>query len=998
MTTEPMKSRADELLRRARAKAATLGAFNPAALLDPSRNDELAALDALAAQCDEVVQDKKPLWILQPDVRMEALRELRGGELGDVLSSVQPTQADQLGGMLRRALLGKQAPGAQAEMNDLGLWRTALHFAAAARDTDKEVREVDRLLIRRDAEEATQSLVPGRLVGRNTQLTKLQRFVNERAGIAAEDIMWVIGAGGSGKSALLATFANSLRRAGKPLVQLDFDRPSLFNGSLATLMMEVSRLLVVDLPHLEPKLLEYRKRARSFEAEPSSRAQFEQRQARTHGSESAWLDIMAPYLPIHDDVVMILDTAEEVGLSGEFDLEALRRWLRELRTRNGLPNLKAVICGRAFEDDQLALVPSSRLIDLGDLKAGPSVTLLCMFLEHQDVNVPMPLDDLVGLVGGNPLALRILASYLADAEEPPEQAAQALLSDRRGFDRRFAQSFLYKRILKRLRNASEDLQKLAHPGLVLRRVTPQLIAHVMARPCMLSAVDETHARELFRQLARQVWLVQRTTNPDVVIHRRDLRRLMLQAMTAEDEETAMAIHAGAATYYSGRLDPSLGPREQWVEAAYHRLFLPAQAPHDPSDARMLARALGEDIESAPVVARAELKLAAGRKLTPAEQQALSRDEQALYESTQNRIDVAMRGTALAATVPRAVTAPGSGLDVRVAVSQVHAAFDQGDLLAAASRTTSAVSEFIGFSPETDSYSRSEDFTQSAVWRCGISTLGKEPDLFLSELLETALRIRNMHGWNSSASSPWMRRLSQANAWQMLFRLHGADCPQDMLPWRLGEPSSRLESTHDLRNLQLRDKQLGEYAQVPVGMLRDLSPQFMAYFMGPDAQSRKWIEPDKSAVMALKQIDQLSRGMGTVALSELREFEKGTIFVYDMQQVNAEGKDLLVGRLPEIHPLVRAAARACKLETIFAFAAKASRDHPGWPVELSNYRFRQRLLEQREQWTATLIDCTDRFGLLRELLDWMEDRNKLAARHRQLLKVVRAYELRLRQFL
>lgn len=984
----------DGFLQRARSQAATLGAFDPSRLLNPAHENQLAALDKLATECDEVLDDGNALWMLNPDARTQTLREMPSSELSATMRSVQPATGDRLGQLLREVLSGAPVNGQGLGMQELGLLRTALHFASAARDTAEAVREVDRLLVQRDAEEAIQALLPRRLVGRGNQLAKLRRFADEEPGIAAENVMWITGAGGSGKSALLAKFADSLRGSMTPIICIDFDRPALFSGSLTTLMMEVSRQLEVLFPAMEPDLSNYRRMVRSAEAAQTDPAQFEQRQAKAHRSSSAWQECMARHLPIESDIVFILDTAEEVGLSSEFDLEALRRWLRELRTRDGLPNLKAVLCGRAFDEDQLALVRSSHRIELDDLPPRAAVSLLRMYMERQGVEGDFPLDELVDMLGGNPLMLKILAAYLGEGGVP---AAQSLLADRKDFDRRFAQSFLYKRILRRLHNASEDLKNLAHPGLVLRRVTPHLIEHVLAGPCKLGDIGHERARDLFRRLAGQVWLVQRTMNPDAVIHRRDLRRLMLQAMTAQDEPTALAIHTAAAAYYLEGMDPVLTRQEQQVEGQYHRLFIPGAPLPQPEVLEAFARALGEDLDSVPVPARARIKLELGRKLTATELQALSGNEHALYQSGQERKEVLATGVAARAMAGPVRVERSDSRDLRVAISELQAAFEQGDLKSAALGTASAVADFASAAAHANTKFSSEDFTQSAVWRCAIATMTHDPDPLTAALLGTVDELRSSRVWDGAVNGPWLGKLSPANAYQMLFRIHGADCPENLLPWRFGDPSSRLSVTQDLRNFQLRDKKPDESLEVEVRLLRDVAPAFMTYFKDRVVQH---IRLDAEAYMDLGEQVRLHSKAARVTLNDLERLgeRNGSVLILDMEQIDSEAKDVLVGRVPEIYPLVRAAARASKVDTLIAFASAASQEHPLWPVELSRDRLAPALASQREQWTATLIACVDRFGLLRGFVDWMEDRNRLPRRHRHLLQTVRDYELRIRQFI
>ena len=983
------------ILKQARAQAATLGAFNPSRLLNPGKKSHLDALQKLAHDCAEVMEDGKALWLLNPDVRAQTLRDLASDELSIALNSVRPARGDRLGQLLHEVLHGTKIESGKFQMQELGVLRTALHFASSVRDTKESVREIDRLLSRRDVEQATQALLPSRLVGRNAQLTKLRDFVHGDAGVAAEQIMWITGAGGSGKSALLAKFADAMRAANVPVIQIDFDRPAMYSGSLTTLMMEVSRQMEVCFPEMEAALSNYRRKIRTAESVQTDPGGYEQVQLKEQRRTSVWQACMAGCLPIDREVVLILDTAEEVGLSSEFDIEGLRRWLRLLRTQDGLPKLRTVLSGRAFEADELALVPDDRKIELRDLAPGGAVSLLRMFLERKKVTGDIPLDDLVEMLGGNPLMLKILAEYVA---EGGRDCATDLLADRQEFDRQFAQAFLYKRILGRIRTHEEDLVKLAHPGLILRRVTPHLIQHVLAGPCGLGDIGDARARELFQRLAGQVWLVQRTTNPDVVVHRRDLRRLMLQAMTAKDESTALQIHTAAANYYLEGKDPLLTPQEQQLEGMYHQLFIPGAQPPDPERLEAFARTIGEDLDSAPLPVRARIKLDLRRKLTAAEEQVLSANEQALYQSNLDRKALRTKGVATRENL----FSPGSRIlqldDARVAVAELHAAFEQGALDMLAPGTTAAIQEFAGAIAQGNAKYFGEDFTQSAAWRCAIATLRHRDDPLVPALLATMTDLRNPQVWDRPVIGSPSRALSPANAYQMLFRLHGADLPQSTEPWRFGDPSSRVFLTQELRNFQLRDKRPVETPVVSTRLLRDLSEEFRKYFSG---QGEQPIQLDKEAAMDLAAQYDLEGKDGPVRLNALDHLggRNGGVLILDMENMDREAKDIFIGPLPEIYPLVRAAARACKPESLLAFAADAGKEHALWPIELSRNHLKPALASQREQWTATLITIADRFGLLRRFIDWLEDRNpRLSRRHKHLLQTVRDYELRLRQFI
>jgi hypothetical protein len=978
---------------RARGIAATLGEFDPTQLLDPTREGDLASLGRLATDCDEVVKDGMIRWILKPAVRSRVFEEVAHDELLQLIEDIRPAGNDELGQMLHGIL--RNAPTELAStVTGLGRLRTVWRFVGpmmGRQAADVFAQQVDLVLSRHDVNQAVRVLLPRQLVGRSAELKKLRRYVQATSGISAEDIFWITGVGGSGKSALLGEFARTLRGEdwrGTPVLQLDFDRPAFYRGTLTTLMMELSRQLALHFPDMQPALSAYRRVARSGASATTSLqySNFEAVQGREHQASSAWQYEMRDHLPIEGKVVLILDTAEEIGLSSEFDLDGLRSWLRQLRTREGLPNLRVVLSGRAFHADQLALVPSAQQIELGDLSRDDAITLLESLLDLKDVPGDLPLKELVEMLGGNPLSLKILANHLA---EGGEVAARELLADRSGFDRRFAQAFLYRRILGRLREDDKDLVKIAHPGLLLRRVTPLLIQHVLAAPCELGNPDETRSRALFQLLAGQVWLVQGTANPDVVIHRRDLRRLMLQAMTAEDNLRALAIHRAAADYYAQERDPFMTREEQAVERQYHALFAPDVPVPDIDMLEAVALSLGEDLDTVPLLPRARIKLSLGRALSAAEQQVLPQGDLALYRTLQERLALKLSGMAsLSQAAAPQLSGPGHS---RVFEFDPQATFESGDLRAVAREAPATVVSFARSLLRGETGNGS-DMTESAVWRAAIASMGRKD--FVKALLETLPEVQ-MKGWERFIAGRSRSRLTGGDMYRMLFRLHGADCP----PHPSSEPpyrSSRLSQTQDLRRFQLTDEP-GGLIEIPVRLLRDLAADFVDFFDG--SARGDVISADTQAQADLALLRKWRKSGEPVTLSSLDRIgsSEGSLLAAKAADLPRQVKDILVGRLPEIHVLVRVAARKCRPRVLVDFAAEAARN-PLWPVELGPSQLRESLVDERERWTATLITVADRFGLLRRFMDWLEDRGRQKGRSLMLLRTVRDYELRLRQFI
>jgi hypothetical protein len=120
---------------------------------------------------------------------------------------------------------------------------------------------------------------------------------------------------------------------------------------------------------------------------------------------------------------------------------------------------------------------------------------------------------------------------------------------------------------------------------------------------------------LFSELARQVWLVERTSDQNAVLHRRELRRLMLRLMTPDTAARANEIHALAAAYYNGLHDPDLDHPGQRREANYHQAFLGELNVADRDSARAMIRDIGIDIDCVETATSARLKLYAHYELS-----------------------------------------------------------------------------------------------------------------------------------------------------------------------------------------------------------------------------------------------------------------------------------------------------------------------------------------------------------------------------------------------
>ena len=279
------------------------------------------------------------------------------------------------------------------------------------------------------------------------------------------------------------------------------------------------------------------------------------------------------WLPRFDEnqpLLMVFDTFEEVIARNRLAVSQIFHLIERLQKLH--PSLRPVIAGRAldatFGND---LEKAFGKVEVGEFDI-PSATA---FLIRKGVSDRELAQTIAKQVGGTPLSLKLAAEVLARGEAADVRAGLKDLQTRSWLlfsaNETVIQGQLYQRILAHVRNP--ELRKLAHPGLVLRRVTPGLISGVLADPCGLSLPTEIEPRmeaalRLFDQLRQEAFLVE-PRGVNALRHRADVRRVMLSLLEKDRKDQVMAIHRGAVAYYERNGKTG----EERAEEIYHRLKL-----------------------------------------------------------------------------------------------------------------------------------------------------------------------------------------------------------------------------------------------------------------------------------------------------------------------------------------------------------------------------------------------------------------------------------------
>lgn len=569
-----------ERLQRWCERAAVLAWFEPHMIGAPASLEELLDDEdwiALITDCEiaRTAQDG-PRRRLKLAKRREALARFQGREgLKKALLETQGRPShDPLQQALDRIIQGDPIDSLASTQPGLYALHTASTWLDGLIDGLPEPTVIAHWLRREELLQPHRLLTDGVFVGREDELDDLRSYVQElRASRRWKQVLgsaWnvarrvldqpplvIFGPGGVGKSTLVAQFILEHAEKGDLVfVDLDFGRPNLDPRRPTALLAEAARQIATQVPS---RLAEGDALAADLELAATT---------ATHGSEESqyivgldeavdrFCRFAASALPVGRNTPFVLDTFEEVEALGQTRVDSIWDLLRRLQI--WLPQLRPVICSRVPPPASWALLN----LPLYELEPEPAARYLDARLRnrHDHALPPEVIARTARRVTRTPLALNLAAELLVQAVEAGEDPASVVAQIKGKAD----EAFLYGRILKQIKDT--EVQRLATPGLVVRRLDGGVVLEVLAGPCDLAVKDRAAAEALLDRLARQGALVERL--PDGSLwHRADVRRLMLPAIE-ESEGLAVVrqIDRGAADYY--------GHQEGIVartERAYHLL-------------------------------------------------------------------------------------------------------------------------------------------------------------------------------------------------------------------------------------------------------------------------------------------------------------------------------------------------------------------------------------------------------------------------------------------
>jgi len=586
------------------AAAAVLVDFDPLQLNPAGMPDSAtSAALALTPLSQVLVRDGQTRWALRNDPRRQALRSLAATNSLDSALEANPQEpSNPTQQVLADLIRGTWDYVMFTTPEQLAAALQASQWLAGIVPNLPDTAELTNRLSRARFLAPFENLAGEGFVGRETELQVLNDFVGiPEVSSTAENATsafrgWLLqpksgalvvyGLGGVGKSSLIARFiliqeGARLAFTKFPIVYFDFDDSSKNLVRSETLCLETARQLAMQYPgatgihaQMRAAYAESMESANDLELglediEQSNIVIFQQ----SLNFWRTWFPqlmaaIAGPSPSDPPPFLIAFDTFEENIARNRLAVSQILRLIEVIQTM--YPGLRPIISGRAlnlsFGED---LSKAFRVLELKEFDPMAAIG----YLQKRGVTDTVIAATLVRQVGCSPLSLKLAAQAVKRGEKADAKSGFVDLKTTSWLvfsaTETVIQGQLYQRILAHIGNP--EVRKLAHPGLVLRRVTPDLIRVVLAGPCNLTlpadpTAQEGTAQALFDELRKEFSLVE-SCGVNAVRPSNEIRRVMLAMIERERPGQVGAIHNAAVEYY---FQHGTTPDDR-AEEIYHRL-------------------------------------------------------------------------------------------------------------------------------------------------------------------------------------------------------------------------------------------------------------------------------------------------------------------------------------------------------------------------------------------------------------------------------------------
>ena len=375
-------------------------------------------------------------------------------------------------------------------------------------------------LQRREFTDPLMSLLTSGFVGRRDLEVRLKAHLLNDDGLPC----LVFGPGGVGKSTVAANmFVGDWKEFSYQRAYLNFDKGKLANANNHTIIDEIVRQIALFSPERvnQYRVREFRNNLKKRMSETPKEMGFSsQSVSYDEHVDPEIIEQMANVIEgeslgsISGNTLILFDTFEQVQRRDISHTYRVYELIKNIRKR--IPSVRFIIFGRAPIDEELPIVKWH----LRDIERPEAITLLRRVTESAEIRRET-IEEVIDLVGCNPLSIRLAGDILLREGHHPLRNLQ--------ITEKQIQGQLYSRILDHIRNP--DVRSIAHPGLVVRRITPEIIREILAGPCGIDIQEPSAADRLFEALRKEATLMEESPEGDgALVHRTDVRALMLKAI------------------------------------------------------------------------------------------------------------------------------------------------------------------------------------------------------------------------------------------------------------------------------------------------------------------------------------------------------------------------------------------------------------------------------------------------------------------------------------
>jgi uncharacterized protein (DUF2235 family) len=512
---------------------------------------------------------KEDIWVLKDNVRTDFLKTSSPSDLLPIIDYVEDKE-DSIKTIYYQYLKG-EAP--RLEEQNLNQLACSYNVSQWLSETNYSVPSEEEIIYRIREEELLNPFkaLTGSFKGRKKELEYLASYIDwlPKSGLKAisesisslfsfdkKKFLLIKGIGGIGKSTLVAEFIlNHLgyTKNGKlPFVYFDFDKPGLSISDPLLLVVHAFSQLQVQFPEVKDYF-------KTISTDITQRYSAQQKGSgkpdRSEITRKCLEDFsVSPFF--NKPVLVVFDSFEEFQHRAKSsEIISLFNFLSELN--DFIPRLRLVFVGRSeipveVKDLEFQELPLESF----------DVTSALGYLESKGIPNETVRKIIYDKVGGHPLNLQLAAELVKKENFSPQVQGKEIERLFEHIDKKLIQEQLVQRNLDHIHDSS--IRQLAIPGILVRRITPEIIRKVLAEPCGLGTITTEESEDLYVKLLKETFLI--TSLEHGVTFRQDVRIALYDLVIKSDNYDHQGIHEKAISYYENKSD-----FKDRAEYLYHRL-------------------------------------------------------------------------------------------------------------------------------------------------------------------------------------------------------------------------------------------------------------------------------------------------------------------------------------------------------------------------------------------------------------------------------------------